>query len=290
MEFMSTELMAPKIFSSCHVFNTPDFNLLATLESGQVFGFTKEADGGFLGALNQVEVRLRQEENHLLVETEGETVLEEAVRRYFDLDRDLNLVYSHLLSDPRLKPAHKAFKGLRLIRQNPWEAVAGFIVSANNNVKRIQGIWQRLSNSLSENPRIFPSASAIAISNEPALRKIGLGYRAPYLLATARKIADSPERLTQIDQTDYEEAKELLMKYPGVGSKVADCILLYGFHKLEAFPVDVWVSRFMRKFYFRNRKVSEKRIGLFARKRWDSLAGYVQQYLFHAARCQVIKL
>lgn len=223
-----------------------DFDLELTLNSGQVFGFRKISDTEF--------------------------------RYYFDLDRDLTPIYQILASDERLKPL-LALKGLRIIRQDPWECLAGFILSANNNIKRIQGIWSRLCSGSH-----VPSAHAVALKTEAELRKIGLGYRAPFLLETSKIAASEPDWANQIRELDYEGAKMNLVRFPGVGPKIADCVLLFGFQKYEAFPVDVWIWRVMRKLFFRNRKVSEKKVQEFARKRWGGEAGYIQQYLYHGAR------
>lgn len=262
---------------------TKDFNLEATLECGQVFGFRKVSEC-FEGAIGGASVRLAQPNGFL--EVEGKIKSQE-VSDYFDLGFDLTPVYTHLAADERLLPAMKKFKGLRLIQQDPWEALACFIISSNNNVKRIMGIWSNLSKRLGEEGR-FPKAAAIAHAHERTLRELGLGYRAPFLSRTAQFISTNPKYFDAIREAPYEEARARVIAFPGIGPKVADCALLYGFHKLEAFPVDVWIHRVMRKLYFNNRKVSEERIRSFAKKRWGGLAGYVQQYLFHGARLGVI--
>ncbi len=189
--------------------------------------------------------------------------------------------------DPLLRPAAKKLKGLRLIRQDSWEALACFIISSNNNVKRIQGIWKNLSG-FSRDKKSFPAAHEIACLHERSLREAGLGYRAPFLLHTAQFISTNPQTLDAIRGAEYTEALKRVIAFPGIGPKVADCVLLYGFQKYEAFPVDVWILRVMRKLYFRGRSIPEDRIRRFGQKRWGKLAGYVQQYLFHSARLKVI--
>lgn len=191
-------------------------------------------------------------------------------------------------ADPLLRAAAEKLKGLRLIRQDSWEALACFIISSNNNVKRIQGIWKNLSERLSHDKKSFPTAREIACRHERTLRDAGLGYRAPFLLRTAQFISINPQTLDAIREAEYSEALKRVIGFPGIGPKVADCVLLYGFQKYEAFPVDVWILRVMRKLYFRGRNVSEERVRRFGQKRWGSLAGYVQQYLFHGVRNGVI--
>ncbi len=261
-----------------------DFNLEATLESGQVFGFNRR-DKSFSGLLGGKKVEFRQDSGGLYAEGEGAE--EKAIRHYFDLDRDLTPVYRKMSGDEALAGKWEKLRGLRLIRQDSWEALACFILSSNNNVKRIQGIWKNLSTHFGERAGSglpFPAARAISGSHEKLLRMLGLGYRAPFLLYTARFVANNPFCLEAIREADYEEAKERVLCFPGIGEKVADCVLLYGFQKYEAFPVDVWILRIMRKLYFRNRSVSEDKVRRFAQKRWGADAGYIQQYLFHGAR------
>ncbi len=262
---------------------TADFNLAATLESGQVFGFRREGDA-FTGVIRGVPVRLAKPNGFL--EVEGR-IKEKDVREYFDLDFNLAPVYAHLTEDERLLPAFEKLKGLRLIRQDAWEALACFIISSNNNVKRIMGIWANLSNRLDGGVR-FPLPGSVACTHERTLRELGLGYRAPFLQRTAQFVFTNPACLEVIREASYEEARARVIAFPGIGPKVADCALLYGFRKLEAFPVDVWMARVMRKLYFRNREVSEDKIRQFARSKWGGLAGYVQQYLFHGARTGIL--
>ncbi len=237
---------------------TPDFNLEATLESGQVFGFRKNGDGFYEGVIRDSKVRLRQREQTLDVRNGRGARFAKALRDYFDLDRDLTPVYQLLLEDKRIAHLAGALRGLRLIRQDSWEALAGFIISSNNNIKRIQGIWRNLTSRLSQNGFSFPKPSEIACRHERTLRELGLGYRASFLLRTAQFIAVNPVCLDLIREAEYHEAKERLIQFPGIGPKVADCVLLYGFQKHEAFPVDVWILKVMRALFFRSRNVSEE--------------------------------
>jgi len=261
---------------------TRDFDLEATLDSGQVFGFVKTTSG-YEGQIERKALRLSQRNGDLAVYFKDSKVSKQEITRYFDLGRDLEPLYDVLKNDSCLAPT-LALKGLRLIRQDSWEALACFIISSNNNVKRIQGIWKNLSLYFNG----FPTASQIVRSHERILRQLGLGYRAPFLMHTAQFLFVNPGYLKLIREADYEQAKARVLAFPGIGEKVADCALLYGFQKYEAFPVDVWILRVMRKLYFNNRKVPEKKVLQFAQKRWGQEAGYVQQYLFHAARSGVL--
>ncbi len=262
-----------------------DFNLEATLDSGQVFGFKKNGDKVYEGVIAGHPVKLWQTKNQLHTEN---GFPKKKLIHFFDLGRDLQPIYDILRSDVPLAPAGEALKGLRLIRQDPWEALACFILSSNNNVKRIQGIWKNLSEFFNKDTLTFPSSSQIASSHEKILRALGLGYRAPFLLNTAQFVSKNPKYLQWIREAEYAEAKRRVLAFPGIGEKVADCVLLYGFQKQEAFPVDVWILRVMRKLYFKNRKISEDKARQFGMKRWGKNAGYIQQYLFHGARIGVL--
>ena len=273
-----------------------DFDLEATLESGQVFGFSKvegRSAHAYEGMIRGRLFRLRQSGDTLHASAlEGPAGAAAPLRDYFDLDRDLTPVYGLLRREKTLAAALVRLKGLRLIRQDGWEALACFILSANNNLKRIQKIWgnlsRRLGRPLGRGSFSFPVPSAVAGCHEGLLRELGLGYRAPFLRRSAQFVAANPESLRVIREAPYAEARERLLAFPGVGEKVADCILLYGFQKYEAFPVDVWILRVMRKHFFQGRKVAESRVHRYGQKRWGNLAGYVQQYLFHGARTDLL--
>lgn len=285
-------MSAPRIRAAGVLLGLPPtgLDLEATIDSGQVFGFHGE-DGGWRGRIGRGWAAMEQlPEGVRLRVLQGEVSAEE-VRRFLDLDRDLTPVYAILGGDPCLRPALERYRGLRLIRQDPWEALAGFILSSNNNVKRIQRIWSSLCARLGEGQgelRAFPDPARLAGCHEGLLRELGLGYRAPYLSRTALYLSRNPLAIEVIREASYEEALERVLAFPGIGPKVADCVLLYGFQRFEAFPVDVWILRAMRKHYFRGRRVSPEHVRRYARRRWGSWAGYVQQYLFHASRRGVI--
>ncbi len=285
------------------ILRVKDFNLEATLDSGQVFGFEKSAGKVYAGRVFDRPLRLWQKADRLFADgPPGGTA--EDLKKYFDLDRDLTRIFGILKSDAALEPALRKFRGLRLIRQDAWEALACFIISSNNNVKRIQGIWKNLSRHFAERPPKstadhrpaalfggmprFPLPGQIAGSHERILRSLGLGYRAPFLSRTAEFVSNNPACLEHIRRAPYAEARQRIIAFPGIGPKVADCALLYGFQKYEAFPVDVWILRAMRKLYFKNRRVTEEKVHAFGQKRWGSNAGYVQQYLFHGAKNGVL--
>lgn len=265
-----------------------DFDLSSTLDSGQVFGFEKN-NSGYQGIVRGEKVILVQSGSRLMVSGQFRSNFRKELHDFFDLDYDLKKVLWVIDGEESFGASVQTIRGLRLIHQDSWEALACFIISSNNNVKRIQGIWKNLTKRLSSKPDCFPSVADIARSHERILRELGLGYRAPFLYRAASFLSHNPKCLEVICEAPYQEAKRRLLAFPGIGEKVADCALLYGFRKLEAFPVDIWILRVMRKLFFKNKPVSEDRIRSFGQKRWGELAGYVQQYLFHGARMGLIQ-
>ncbi len=268
-----------------------DFSLETTMDSGQVFGFEKNG-AVYSGEIGGRSLAFFQKGDELHFRSDGPAPQARLIEDYFDLKRDLAPVYGVLKSEEKLRPVVAPLGGLRLIRQDAWQGLACFILSSNNNVKRIQHIWKNMTRHYASRRRDskpgFPDAREIAEGGEKILRALGLGYRAPFLWASAQYVAHNPDCLRHIREADYAGARERVIAFPGIGPKVADCVLLYAFQKYEAFPVDVWILRAMRKLYFNKRKVSEKRVHEFGRKRWKEHAGYVQQYIFHGIRTGIL--
>ena len=177
-----------------------------------------------------------------------------------------------------------------MLRQDGWETLASFICASFNNIKRIEGMIDRLCQSYGTPVALngfrgftFPSAETVAGAPERKLRALGLGYRAPYLRATARLVADGKLPLDHLRRIDYDGTKAALLACDGVGDKVADCVALFGFEKYEAFPIDVWMERALR-YYFRHKKLTRKLAHDYARRHFGQWAGYAQQYLYHDIR------
>ena len=269
--------------------SAPDFRLDACLTSGQTFRWHLH-EGWHYGFIQGHPVKIRQEGNRLCFESSHPTVTAEAIRHYFALDLNLPEVLSSINVDMQVHHAIQQHRGLRVLRQDPWETLASFICASFNNIKRIEGMIERLSQAHGEPVSLngfrgfsFPKPEVLAGVPERSLRSLGLGYRAPYLKATARLVAEGKLPFTQLKRVDYEQAKRALLGCEGVGDKVADCVALFGCEQYEAFPVDVWIERAMR-YYFRHRKATRKRIHDYARRHFGPWAGYAQQYLYHYVR------
>ncbi len=219
----------------------------------------------------------------------------EWLRKYLDLDRDYAASLEEYKRFPQCRQAIGCFGGLRVLKQSTWDALVQFILTANNNVARIRKLTMALSEALGEagevaGERVYgiPSPAALARTSEAELRGLGVGYRAPYLIESSRMVLNGFP-LDQLEKMPYEKAHEELLRLPGVGDKVADCVLLFGCRRMEAFPVDVWVERLLGAWFGihdRNRLKLARR----AQELLGDNAGLLQQYLFHAARTGAISL
>lgn len=264
-------------------------NLEATLESGQLFSHQKLANGCYEVPIEGCLVQISELRGKLDWHLNGST--QQAIHHFFDLDYDLNPIHESLRDNKQTEKVVDAFPGLRLLHQSTWEAFVCFILSANNNILRIKKMRHQLVQYFIPHSRaLFPPVEMIAKSNEVILRKLGLGYRAPYLLKTCQMILENKKSFFELSNMSTEEAVQHLIQYPGIGPKVADCVLLYGFHRLDVFPMDVWMIKVMKALYFKRRNINEKKMRAWAMKKWGSHAGYVQQYLFHGARTGLIEV
>jgi N-glycosylase/DNA lyase len=195
-------------------------------------------------------------------------------------------IYSAINTDTFMERAIAEFYGMRITKSEPWEATLCFVMSQFNNLKRIRHIISNLRNKFGDEhgqSRKFPDPKSIAAASLPDIRSCGTGFRDKYLKSVAEEFSSgfNPKRLYRMN---YLDAKEELMRLDGRGDKVADCILLFGYNKFEAFPIDVWVKRVVEKAYFKGRKKTTRQIHEFSTERWGKYRGYAQQYLFWYSR------
>jgi N-glycosylase/DNA lyase len=266
-------------------------DLSLTLSCGQAFRW-EEREGWWEGVVGGQLWRLRQEADR--VAYEGPTG--EEVCRYLALDEDLPAILSSIDKDPVIHRSIGACRGLRILRQDPWETLVSFICATNTNIPRIRKMIATLSRCFGtwvphsvEPAYSFPAPEALAGSSCNHLGPCRLGYRDRYIASTAAMVSADPGILERIAGLPLPGAREALLAFPGVGPKAADCILLFGFHRPEAFPVDVWVRRIMYASYLvplpGSRVPSEKedrRIREYGREYFGRYAGYAQEYLFCA--------
>ncbi len=261
------------------------YDLNRTLDCGQVFRwqFTGPVATGFFSGYA---VRVTQEAKGVRVE--GELGPQEIVglRRYLGLDEPLADIERQLCRDPVLARIIPTTTGIALMRQDPWECLISFVISTWNNIPKVEQSLAKLAAKFSDSPVEVPcpSPERLAGATLQALRGCMLGYRAPYIQQVARAVARGEVDLAEIARMPYEEARRVLLTLPGVGEKVADCMLLFAYGKHQAFPIDVWVKRAVERGYFRGRARTHRQIQAFAAARFGAIAGYAQQHLYHYAR------
>lgn len=254
--------------------NVSDFDLAATLECGQAFRWRRDTDDWFTGVVGNRTLRVRQTGNAL----EGDVD-----PRYFALDVSLRDVVATFPGDEPLHAAVRKHWGLRVLRQEPWETLASFIASSTKQIVQIRQIVAALARRFGENDT-FPPVDLVARATHRQLLDCKLGFRAKYLLAAARAIDSGEVRLDKLPAMEYERAIEELTKLDGVGEKIAACTLLFSCGHDEAFPIDVWVERSLRRLYFSGQKVPAKKLREFTRSHFGPYAGWAQQYLFFSER------
>jgi N-glycosylase/DNA lyase len=269
-----------------------DYDLGATLNSGQAFRW-KCQERGWEGVIGRRWLCLRSDGFSITAEATGPAGDWKWLTDYLQTDLDLGAVLGTFPDDEPMRAAVNSCRGLRLLRQEPWECLASFILSSTKQIVQIRQIvallCERFGEPIPAGPQCgaahsFPGPERLACATESELRGCKMGFRAPYLLATARRVADGEVDLNSLRQLPVEAARAELMKLPGVGRKIADCVLLFACGFPSAFPVDVWVMKALQKLYFRKRRATTKRLLKFSETHFGPNAGYAQQYFFHYMR------
>jgi len=273
------------------------FDLNKTFECGQAFRWRRldselhgDAEVIYEGVASGRYLRARQLAEEVVLETTTEE-FEGFWKTYFDLETDYAAIERTLLerdSSAAMAEAVQFGRGIRILRQNPWEMIMTFILSGNNNIPRIKGSIEALSERFGEavpetEIKAFPTPEALAGLGLGDYRQAGAGYRNQYLLATAQKVASGEADLEAWRQLEDSALNKALITLPGVGEKVAACIMLFGYGRKAAFPVDTWITKMMRRLYF-SHEAGAKEIKAFAEGRFGDQSGYAQQLLFHWGR------
>ena len=254
-----------------------DLDLKQTLDCGQCFRWREENDGSFFGVVRGRAARASMDGGRLILDG-----AQEADRQmwsdYFDLALDYGAIRRRLSAvHPAMAEAERYAPGIRILRQEPFEALISFIISQNNNIKRITGIVGRLCEGfgepIGEGMYAFPTPERLAGLSPDDLAPIRAGFRHRYIIDAAQRVASGEIDLEAIRKMPYDEARAQLMRITGVGVKVADCVLLYGLHRLEGFPLDVWMKRAMATLF-----------GGMDSSAFGDCAGVAQQMIFHYAR------
>ena len=258
------------------IHNKESVNLDITLDCGQAFRWKQNADLSWSGVVRGIETTVEATDNGLRFYGITENQFNDVFLDYFDFNRDYAQVLDTLSADRHLAEAINNYGTIRILRQEPWEALCSFIISACNNITRIKGIIDRLCTNYGEKTGAsfsFPSAEKIASLDAEALEVIRAGYRVPYILDAARKVSDGTVNLEALFYKSTEECEKELMQINGVGKKVADCTILFGLGHVEAFPVDRHIRRICDKLYPDGLPVCTK-----------GIEGIAQQYMFHLQR------
>ncbi len=261
--------------------NCADFSPREIFECGQAFRWNEDGNGVYTGVAFGAPASVRKDGERVYIDCfDGD--YERIWHRYFDMDRNYETLRQEIGKEEKLRVACDFGKGIRILNQEPWEALCSFIISQCNNIPRIKGIVEKLCSLCGEKTEFagktyfsFPSPEAVAKLSEKELATLKAGYRAAYIADAAKVVAGGEIDLTSISLMNTENAKKELLKLNGVGEKVASCVLLFGMGKLDAFPVDVWMKRAISEF-FGDEKFDYKRFG--------NLAGLTQQYMFHYMR------
>jgi N-glycosylase/DNA lyase len=271
-----------------------DYALARTLTSGQAFRW-RPCAGGWEGVIGPRWVRLREQPAGIHAETAVPVADWTWLEDYLQSRVDLADIVRTFPDDAPMRAARAACRGLRLLRQEPWECLASFILSSTKQIVQIVQIVAALCERFGapvvvppghEPVFAFPSPERMASASEAELRACKMGFRAPKLRATARMVAEGQVDLSGLRAKTLEEAREELLRLPGVGPKIADCVLLFAGGFSTAFPVDVWVNKALRRLYFPRRRPSPRRLRQFTRAYFGPQAGYAQQYLFCYMRAQ----
>ncbi len=269
----------------------PDFDLAKTLDSAQVFHW-KTQGRGFVGTIGDEAAYAEQRGGSLYVSgAPAKTIAD-----YFALDHALPEICRSFPKDEAMTVASVFCQGLRIIRQPKWECLATFITSSMKQVAHIRQMSHALRMRFGESVALgmcklytFPSAERLSRCSEAELRGCALGYRAKNLLATARRVSSGEADLQAWVAHSDAELRSRLCGLPGVGAKVANCVMLFAYERSRAFPIDVWIERVLKERYLPRRKLTAQKLRQFCDEYFGEHGGYAQQYLFHHARMAVRK-
>ncbi len=269
--------------NNTYIFNLKAFDLPQTLDCGQAFRWEEKENGIWQGvAFNKYLELEKLEDGTVVLYNTSEQEFNDIWRKYFDLDRDYGKIINAISSNEILKKASAYGEGIRILNQEPWETLCSFIISQNNNIKRIKGIISRLCETFGEDMGgyySFPSPQKISSLTLEDLEVLRSGFRAKYILDAAKKVASGEIDLNGLKSVSIDDARNELMKIKGVGPKVADCALLFSLQHITAFPKDVWIKRALEVLFDGELPEEAK-----------DYAGIVQQYIFFYARETKLKI
>ena len=277
--------------------NINSFNLVHIFECGQCFRWNKQLDGSYTGVIKDAVLNVKQDENKIIFKGIVNGDIKDICTEYFDLNEDYEKIKIKLSQiDENMKNSINYGSGIRILKQDLWEMIISFIISANNNIPRIKGIIERICKKYGQEIvwndnkyYTFPTPEELKCATVQDLRDLGLGFRDVRVYETTKIIYTKQIDLCNLSEMqDVETLRNILLTLPGVGPKVADCIMLFSLKKLEVFPIDVWVRRVMSELYFETENsekgVAPNKLQKLAKEKYGNLAGIAQQYLFYWRR------
>lgn len=270
--------------------NAKDFELRDIFECGQCFRWKKENDGSYTGIIKYGVINVNKIENNVIIKGDISGDFEKICKEYFDLNRDYSAIKEKISKDDEnMQKAIAYGKGIRILNQDPWEMLISYIISAANNIPRISKTIENISRAYGKEIDLngnvyymFPTPEELSKATIEDLRKCNLGFRDKYVYGATKLVLNGEINFDDLRNLKYEDAKKKLMKVPGVGAKVADCILLFSLGKIEAFPVDTWIKKVMNELYVDSTNVTK--INQYAMNKFGEYAGIAQQYLFYYKR------
>jgi len=263
--------------TSFEIEKTPYFDMEQTLNCGQVFRFIENGGGFRILAENHI-AQVRELSDRYEINCDDAAFFE----NYFDLNTDYAEIQAHFSDDALVSEAIEFGRGIHILKQNPLEMIFSFLISQNNHIPRIKGIIERLCAALGEDMGgyyAFPTLTALAGKDEAFYASIGAGYRAAYLARTAQELKNTD--LSALHALDTLSLRQELMKLHGVGRKVADCILLFGFNRFDVFPVDTWIKKVYKDEY---PSLPAEKLSALLVEKYGNYAGFAQQWLFYSKR------
>lgn len=258
-------------------------------ECGQCFRWNQDEDGAYVGVFGNNVVRVKKDENSVFFRGVCEGNIAEVCQEYFDLNTDYDYIKNTLSNvDEYLKQSISYGHGIRILKQDLWETLISFIISANNNIPRIKMIIERICRKYGKKIEFenreyytFPRPEELKNATVQDFRDLGLGFRDIRVYETVQKVLSNKINLKELEEEqNVQDLRNKLLEIPGVGPKVADCIMLFALKKYEVFPIDVWVRRVISELYFDKNEQKPQIIQKFAKEKYGNLAGLAQQYLF----------
>lgn len=254
-----------------------DFDLEKTFECGQCFRWNKQSDGGYVGVVKNKVICIHKIGNEIVLKDTSIEDFNSVLKNYFDLETNYADINNAISNMPFIGDACAYSKGIKILKQDPWEALISFIISQNNNIPRIKNIisdfCKKFGKKIHREYFTFPTVKELENITLNDLASLKCGFRDKYIIDAIKKIINKEVILDDLYCMDVEEARDVLMKIKGVGKKVADCTLLYGFSKMDCFPTDVWIKKVMAKFFSNGLPPIKK-----------EYMGVVQQYIFYYVR------